>query len=348
MTEEGPNTAAQSDATVSNINRPWLIRIVIISACLLGYAAWSLYDAYVAYPARGEAYASYAEWQYLGTAIEADRTESPGILRREGAVADPVGELARLKSESVRSRNEEDLGSGGPRAKRAEMEIARQSWLSALSIIGRLKPAYTNFYANPDEAAAEQLAETELSAGNAETASGLRSTLQPMSPRDRFAELSARWSSETQPSTLRSYDIPVNQLQAAICLAFLIYLVTLMFRVATRKYRWDPATKALTLPGGATITPADLDDVDKRKWDKFIVFLKIKDSHEKLAGEEIRFDTYRNGRIENWILEMEKAAFPDRVAEAAASKKAESESADGDAADRAPEGGDSGDQAKAG
>ena len=63
MTDHDPNETAASEAAatpddgarVSNINRPWLIRIVIITTCLLGYAGWSLYDAYVAYPERGEA-----------------------------------------------------------------------------------------------------------------------------------------------------------------------------------------------------------------------------------------------------------------------------------------------------
>ena len=121
MTDQGsdqiPNKddqAPASTATASTINRPWLIRIVVIVACLVGYAAWSLYDAFVAYPERGESYASWTEWQYLGHALEADSRESPGILRRDGAVADPVAELERLKSDEVQERNLQAL-QGGPR-----------------------------------------------------------------------------------------------------------------------------------------------------------------------------------------------------------------------------------------
>jgi len=333
MTEEGPNKAAQSEATASNINRPWLIRIVIISAVLLGYGAWSINDAYVNYPERGTTYASWAEWQYLGKAIDADRSEAPGILRREAAIKEPVEELDRLRTSDVLERNESDLG-GGPRQKRAEMEIARQTWLNALSVVGKLDPAYTNFFRNPDVEAASRLMGLEGSS-EAETISGLNSTLNPASPRTRFTELSTRWATETPPGPLRSYDIPVNKIQAVLCFAFTGYLLFLFLRVLTRTYRWNPETKTLTLPSGESIAPADLEDVDKRKWDKFIVFLRIKDSHSKLGGEEIRFDTYRHGRIEDWILEMEKVAFPDRIEEAEeASAAAEAPASEGSASDQ--------------
>jgi hypothetical protein len=312
-------------ATVSNVNRPWLIRIVIITACLLGYAGWSLYDAFVAYPARGASYSSFAEWKYLGLATEADRTESPGVLRREGAVADPVTELAELKANRA---DNETARQGGSRQKRAAMEIAREDWLNSLKMIGRLHPAYTNFYRTPDESAAEELAATEDTSANAETIAGLRSRLTPVSPRDRFTELNTRWSSESPPGPLRSYDIPVNKIQALICIAFGVYLISLFVRVASRTYRWDPQTRSMTLPSGETIAPAELDDVDKRKWDKFIVFLRIKDSHSQLGGKEIRFDTYRHGRVEGWILEMEKAAFPDRETKPETGADASEEPAD--------------------
>ena len=332
MTDQDTNNDQQGDqdgATVSNINRPWLIRIVIITACLLGYAAWSLYDAYVAYPARGESYSSWAEWRYLGLAIEADRTESPGVLRREGAVPNPAEELEELRAN--RADNETAM-QGGSRQKRAEMEIAREDWLDSLTMIGRLHPAYTNFYATPDEAAAEELAALDTTTANAEAIAGLRSRLAPASPRDRFGELNNRWSTESPPGKLRSYDIPVNKIQAVICIGFACYLISLFARVATRTFRWAPDDKALTLPSGETIAPADLEDVDKRKWDKFIVFLKIKDSHSQLGGQEIRFDTYRHGRIEGWILEMEKAAFPDRVTDSAAEDTAKDEPAESERA----------------
>jgi hypothetical protein len=109
-----------------------------------------------------------------------------------------------------------------------------------------------------------------------------------------------------------------------------LYILYLFVRVAAAKYRWDPAAKALTLPGGATITPADLEEVDKRKWDKFIVFLRIKPDAAAIPGRTVRVDTYRHGRVEEWILEMETEAFGPQQPEAepAAALDAEPEPAD--------------------
>ena len=55
---------------------------------------------------------------------------------------------------------------------------------------------------------------------------------------------------------------------------------------------------------------ADVFRVDKRKWDKFIVFLRIKGSHPQLGGQEVRIDTYQHSLVEDWVLAMEEKAFP--------------------------------------
>lgn len=324
MTKEEPNTPDQAVPTRSIISRPWLVRIVVILTVLVGYGLWSLYDGYVVYPQRGADYASSREWIYLGKAIEADRRESPGVLRREAAVADPVAELARLKSPETMQRNAADAEGGGRRL-RAQMEEARLEWLTALSRIGHLDPAYTNFYVDPDPEVIHRImaleAKDTLSEGERRELERLRGSVEKQKPKARFEALNARWSVETPPGSLQSYDIPVNKLSAVICFAFAGYLIYLFIGVATRTYRWDPAEKRLTLPNGKSITPADLEDVDKRKWDKFIVYLKIKDSHPTLGGSEVRFDTYRHGYIEDWILEMEKAAFPERAVDEAKQTK---------------------------
>jgi len=60
--------------------------------------------------------------------------------------------------------------------------------------------------------------------------------------------------------------------------------------VSSRRYRWEPESRTLTLLSGEKITPSDLADVDKRKWDKFLVFLRIRDDHPTLGGREIEED----------------------------------------------------------
>ncbi|USN98124.1 MAG: hypothetical protein H6810_07995 [Phycisphaeraceae bacterium] len=320
MTKEEPNKIGHPVATRSIIARPWLVRIVVILTVLVGYGIWSLYDAYVAYPARGEAYASSREWEYLKWAIDADQTESPGILRREGVVSDPVGELANLTSPETQERLASELQSKFQK-KRAQMELARSEWLTALSRIGHLHPAYTSFWVHPDPKVYDRVKALEAKGadqlGPAERTEleNLHQKAGAQAPKERFAALDAQWSTQPEPGPLQSYDIPVNKISAAVCFVFSAYLIYLFVSVATRTYRWDPDEMRFTLPNGKSIVPADLVDVDKRKWDKFIVYLKIRDEHPTLGGKELRFDTYRHGHIESWILEMEKAAFPERVAE---------------------------------
>jgi hypothetical protein len=339
MTEEAPNTDTQSDAggdsakrgeaarsdggdpgkLRSTISRPWLVRIVVITLMLVGYGIWSVYDAYISYPERGARYASWSEWSYLTAAKDADdQREDPGILRREAAVEDPVEERRRLRSSEVRDRLDQDLN-GSTRPLRAQMELARERWLTALSRVDLLHPAYTNMYANPDPVAYDRLQELESIARADRTAAqeseirDLEQHLNPQRPRERWAELNEQWTADTQPGMLQSYDIPVNKAAAVGCFAFSLYLIGLFISVAMRTYTWDPSSQRLTLPSGEAMTPDDLADIDKRKWDKFIVFLVLKDSHKSLGGSEVKVDTYRHGLVEGWILEMEKTAFPDRV-----------------------------------
>lgn len=332
MTKEEPNKPDAPVPTRSIISRPWLVRIVVILTVLVGYGIWSMYDAYVAYPERGAQYASYREWVYLDKAIEADRKESPGVLRREAAVLNPVDELERLKLPETQQRNAENAQDGGQR-RRAQMEQAREEWLTALSRIGRLHPAYTGFYLDPDPEKIDRIRALEADAADLDKAGrteldNLRSTVQQQGPRERFEALDTRWTTESPPGPLQSYDIPVNKISAAACFVFSLYLIYLFVTVATKTYQWDPEHKRFTLPNGESITPDDLEDVDKRKWDKFIVFLKIKDGHKALGGAELRFDTYRHGYIEDWILDMEKAAFPERVEEETAAPESSEAAAD--------------------
>jgi hypothetical protein len=160
----------------------------------------------------------------------------------------------------------------------SESEQRKLEWLESLQVIGRLKPEYT------------KLAD----------------------PNKKWTELSAQWATGGQPKALEWYDIPVQWTFVAIGLGGAAWLAFLYLMVARVKYQWDETSRTLTLPTGATLTPADLEDVDKRKWDKYIVFLKIKPAHAGLGGRELKLDLYRYAPLESWILEMERAAFPDR------------------------------------
>ena len=127
---------------------------------------------------------------------------------------------------------------------------------TSLDRISRLHPAYTSFHTNPDVQNFERLRELEALPATQRTPAqndeirGLTQLLGPVSPRERLDALQTRWSSESQPSKLQSYDIPVNKLAAVICFGFSVYLIALFIGVAIRTYAWDPASRTLTLPSG--------------------------------------------------------------------------------------------------
>ncbi len=272
--EPRPGSTKFQGPTKTVLNRTWLIKVVVMTIVLIGFGSWGLYDAIAAYPARGKAYAQYSLFQYLQAAAEADEKEERGVLRREASVENPAQELEELRANRDAIARDAATESSG-RYFRAQMELARLDWLTALSRVDMLQAENTVF---------------EF-------------------PRQVLDELRTEWNARNPPSPLAFYDIPSQWIIMVICYAFSIHLILLFFRVSSKSYRWDPAEKRLTFPGGASIVPADLEEVDKRKWDKFIVFLKIKPDHPNLAGEAIKVDTYRYALLEDWILEMESIAF---------------------------------------
>lgn len=263
--------SAHAVQQVSTLGMKWARKFIIIVIILLAFGTWALYDAAIKYPARGQAFAEWAEWQYLIQLDDESRAqEAPGILTIDAPVPDPKAKLASLDN---------DLAPGNWKPS----ERARHTWLTALSYVGALKPENTSFAptdANPQ-----------------------------LTPRQRLAELNKKWATISPPPPLHSYDLMLQWFMMVVGYTLGLYFLLLIFRVASKKYRWDPAHRALTFPGGGTITPADLEEVDKRKWDKFIVFLKIKSGVDKIGNQTIRVDTYRHALVEDWILDMEREAF---------------------------------------
>ncbi|MEZ6233942.1 MAG: hypothetical protein R3B68_07110 [Phycisphaerales bacterium] len=163
-----------------------------------------------------------------------------------------------------------------------EMDQKRLVWLEALSRIGHVSPEHTTIE-NPGE---------------------------------RLGTLEREWTTRTAPAPLAAYDIPAQWLFVAIGFSIGPWLLFKFVRVAGKRYSWEPEGQRLTVPGGHVVTPGDLEDVDKRRWDKFIVFLKIKQQHSGLGGQEVKVDLYHYGQaVEDWVLAMERTAFPDRAEE---------------------------------
>lgn len=128
--------------------------------------------------------------------------------------------------------------------------------------------------------------------------------------RERLEALNNRWQGANAPKALAAFDIPVQWLFAAGGIGGALWMAFLFVRVRSLRYGWDPAEQRLHLPDGATLVPADIADFDKRKWDKFLIFLKIKPDHPQLGGRELKLDLLRYTPLEDWVLQMERTAFP--------------------------------------
>jgi hypothetical protein len=137
---------------------------------------------------------------------------------------------------------------------------------------------------------------------------------------DAWGGLKSQWQKEgaapASVAPLSSYDIPVQWLLFVLCAGVTAWLLVLLLSVARRKYGWEPGEQRLSLPDGSTLVPAEVEDFDKRRWDKFLIFLKIKPGHATHGGREIKLDLYRHHPLEDWVLAMEKTAFPERAAPA--------------------------------
>lgn len=165
------------------------------------------------------------------------------------------------------------------RASLSPLELARRDWLESLSIIGKLGAERTTI----------------------------------SNPQADFDKLGAEFTNLAgAPKPLASYDIPVQWLIFAIGTGVGVVMLGMLLAVSRVRYRWDAGTKTLHLPDGATLGVADCEDFDRRKWDKFLMFIKVKPGHASLGGREVRFDLYRYVPLEDWIVDMEYTAFPDR------------------------------------
>ena len=273
QTESSPDPIpahVSQDCAKAPLNPKWSFKLWIITIFVLGFGLLGLYDATIKYPARGERYADWAKWQYLEAAKTAG-SEQFGVFR-EASVPNPAEELDRLSEPTKRESDaREAANQNSPSHLRASMRLARYEWLKALKTIGKLDPAHTTFE----------------------------------SPEEELASSKAKSSTASNPKPLKGYDIPSQWGILFVCGFIGIWMLLHIFKVMGQKFSWEASTKTLTIPGPVSINPSQLGEVDKRKWDKFIVFLKCNDAHPTHAGKELKVDTYQHALVEDWILSME-------------------------------------------
>ncbi len=216
-----------------------------------------------------------------------------GRLSARASVADPAAEHARLAKISG------DKGVlDGP-------DRALLDWLDALKTVRRCTPEHT------------QIPRTDPIDG-----SGVRDPAQRL---DQLSKIT------NPPKPLAKWDIPVQWIISAAGFLGAVYLLGLFFTVKSRKYSWTASEKRLTLPDGGTLLPGDIAEFDKRQWSKFLVTLLVKPGHATHAGKSLVLDLYHHEPLEEWVLEMERKAFPDRLAPGATqSSEASSQQAPGE------------------
>ncbi|MBO6512592.1 MAG: hypothetical protein JJ974_01330 [Phycisphaerales bacterium] len=272
---ETPEHVTQ-DCAKAPLNKKWSIKLFLITFFVIGFGAYGLYDATIAYPNRGQRFADWAKMQYL-EAAKAASSEEFGYFERNTSIADPVATLEELSDPTRRQQNLNDAQNQSSSSRlRSTARNARYDWLKGLKTIGELKPENTII---------------EF-------------------PNDELTELKTRWSSTSSiPKPLKGYDIPSQWAIMVVCWVIGFWMLVNIIKVVRQKYSWEADSMTLTVPGPIAITPAHLEEVDKRKWDKFIVFLKLNNTHPSHGGKEIKVDTYQHALVEDWILAMEVRAF---------------------------------------
>ncbi len=271
-----PDTNPPAPTQRTRISPKWIVKMSIFMLALLVFGAWGLYDAAVVYRRRGMQAAEVAEYRFL----DALKDKNKGRLTNETAsLADPAGEMRRL--------HDADRQGNITPVDRAELD-----WLQQLKYVGELRPENT------------RLPRQDYFAG------GVSKGAEVPDAMNRWQALKGAPSA----SPLSAFDIPVQWLICVVGLGWGLYLAGLMLSVRGRTYRWTPDELRLHLPGGDSFVPADIDEIDKRKWHKFFVSMKIRATHAKLAGKSIELDLLRYVPLEDWVLQMERAAFPEEHA----------------------------------
>ncbi len=270
----------------TSLNTQWVVKMLIPLVVLLVLGVWGLYDATIAYPNRGMEDASYQQKLYLDAALEAGKLSKadasiPDPQARLGVLAAKREALGKASESATRLQADQsniDASALQLRKLRPElMDFALLRWLDSLNLVSRLDKQITDM----------------------------------ADPAAEHKKLIERWKNADQPKPLSTFDLPSQWLITFAGFGGAGYMIFLVLLPAARtSYKWEPAEKRLHLPGGRTLTPADIAEFDKRKWDKFFITLNVKES---AGGGAVKLDLLRHTKLEAWILEMEAIAFPESV-----------------------------------
>jgi hypothetical protein len=271
-------TESTSAPLASHVARRWSVKIGLIALAITAFGLFGVYDAVKGYPDRGKNAAEAAEYQYLQQ-LGADHMDY------RASITDPALALADL------TRNEAT-------APLSPADHLEKAWLEQLDRVHKIEPA----------SASTIIPRTDFRGDKVTDAA------------QRRAELQKRWTTTAgglrQASPLTPWDILLQWVIVAVCLPIGLWMFLLMMVAKSRVYRWDPSEQRLTLPGGQSFVPSDIAEVDKRKWHRLYVTLKMKPSHPQLGGRDVELDLLRYEPVEDWVLAMERTAFPEHAEKA--------------------------------
>lgn len=261
----GTPTPREAGPMRTRVSIRWMRKMVIFFVVCFGLGTWGLYDAVKVYPDRGRLYAKHMLSDYLKAAEETGLIAIP----RRVNVPDPAAEIISLEERAEQLNTYEQF---------------RYRWLSSLRpLYGKSLEKLTEQNQAMEQLPADQREDT-------------RTVF--VDPAATYAQLSSEISG-SPPKPLSQTDIAVQWL---ICFAGYLGALLILLRIIQTKstvYRYEPAGNKLILPKGKTITPDEIETVDKSKWHKFFVALDLKD------GSSHKFDLLRFEPLEDWILEME-------------------------------------------
>jgi hypothetical protein len=293
--------------TRTHLGKKWLTKMAIFMIVLFGFGTWGLFDAVYLYPRRGLMDASAKLRDMMAAAQDIGQLGSGNIR-----IPDLRAKLKELDARETQIRTAAvTSGGGGGGAGAARLELAKLEWLKSLSRAWSLNPSpkpllerdgVRYFY--------EPLEGTGYTVG----ADGTR---KPQSPAELYNELRNKWDKTKTVTPLSGFDMLLQWVFAVIGYVGGTWILVMLLRASRTVFTWDPPTQTLSLPGGAKVSPADLKDIDKQKWHKYFVTLETRE------GARHELDLLRYVPLEEWVLAMEKAAFPERVREEAEKKAAE-------------------------
>lgn len=288
---------AESGPQRTQVSSSWMRKMVIFFVVCFGLGSWGLWDAAKVYPDRGRLYAKFMLSDYLKSADETGLIMVP----RRVNVEDPAAEIVSLEERTDQLSAFEQL---------------RYRWLSSLRpIYGKSLEKLTEQNRAMEQLPADQREDTKTVF---------------LDPAATYAQLNSEISG-SPPKPLSQTDIAVQWLICVVGYAGALLILLRIIQTKSTVYRYEPAEHKLILPKGTTITPGEIETVDKSKWHKFFVVLELK------HGSSHKFDLLRFEPLEDWILEMEDSDPRLRAMREEAEREEEAEAAaeagDGDGGD---------------